>query len=104
LQQFDFDGKSSKSDVVAVESGLKAVEMIVFVDKSSSQLKISVFSVNSTSAIIRVYDLGGKQILNQEIELIKGYTNLSFPVQLNSGVFVSTLQTQTETVSKKFTN
>lgn len=104
LQQFDFDGKSSKSDVIAVESGLKTTEMMVYADQSTNELKLNIFSANTTSANIRVYDLSGKQVLNQAIELKKGYNNLSFSVQLNSGVFVSTLQTSVETISKKFTN
>ncbi|OAQ40282.1 hypothetical protein A5893_04840 [Pedobacter psychrophilus] len=104
LNQFDFDGNSAKSNIVAVESGLKAADMTIYANQSSNEVKLNIFSANKTSGTINIFDLAGKRVFNKTVELEKGYNNISLSVVLKSGLFVATLQTASETISKKFTN
>ncbi len=104
LEQVDFDGESSKSEIIAVASGIKSTEMTIYSASSSNQVKLSVLSGNSSSATIGIYSIGGQKILSQTIKLNKGYNDVVLPVSLTSGIFVATLQTPSETISKKFTN
>ncbi len=104
LNQVDFNGVSAKSNIVAVESGLKAADMTIYANQNSNDVKLNIFSPNKTSATINIFDLAGKRVLNKSVELEKGYNNISLSVVLKSGLFVATLQTTSETISKKFTN
>ncbi|HET8827827.1 MAG TPA: T9SS type A sorting domain-containing protein [Pelobium sp.] len=102
LEQVDFDGKSSTSEIIAVKSGIKSTEMTIY--SAPNQLKVNVLSGNVTTAVINIYSVGGKVMLSQTIKLNKGYNNIELPVSLDSGIFVATLQTPSETISKKFKN
>ena len=104
LEQVDFDGESSKSEVIAVASGIRSTELTVYSTSNSNQIKMSVISGNSSPASIEIYSISGQKILSQTIKLNKGYNNVVLPVSLSSGIFVATLQTPSETISKKFTN
>ncbi len=104
LNQVDFDGNSAKSNIVAVESGLKAAEMTIYANQSSNEVKLNIFSANKTAGVINIFDLAGKRVFNKSVELEKGYNSISLSLVLKSGLYVATLQTASEIISKKFTN
>ncbi|TKB96915.1 T9SS type A sorting domain-containing protein [Pedobacter cryophilus] len=104
LNQVDFDGKSSKSDVKAIESGIKTTELTVYANKNTNEVGVSIFSANSTTADFKIFDISGRELLNKSISLNKGYNSFNLPLQLGNGVFVTTLRTPVETISKKFIN
>jgi hypothetical protein len=104
LNQVDFDGNSAKSNIVAVESGLKAADMTIYANQTSNEVKLNIFSANKTTGTINIFDLAGKRVFNKSVELEKGYNSISLSLVLKSGLFVATLQTASETISKKFTN
>jgi hypothetical protein len=104
LNQVDFDGQSSKSDVKAVESGIKTTELTVYANKNTNEVCVSIFSANATTADFKIFDISGRELLNKSISLNKGYNSFNLPLQLGNGVFVTTLKTPVETISKKFIN
>ena len=104
LNQIDFDGNSAKSNIVAVESGLKVADMTIYANQSANEVKLNIFSANKTAATLNIFDLAGKRIFNKSVELEKGYNNISLSLVLKSGLFIATLKTDSETISKKFIN
>nr|WP_294897910.1 T9SS type A sorting domain-containing protein [uncultured Pedobacter sp.] len=104
LNQVDLNGQSEKSNIVAVASGLKTSDMTVYTNQSANEVKLSIFSENAGNATVSIYNLGGKTLIRKTLTLSKGYNNITLPVSLGSGMFVATLQTPTETISRKFTN
>lgn len=103
LSQVDFNGNATRSNVVAVASGLEATNMTIYSDANSKEVKLNIFSANKTSGTVNIFDLQGKRIFSKTVELEKGYNNLSVALTINSGLFVATLETNSETISKKFT-
>lgn len=104
LNQVDFDGKSSKSKVIAVEFGSKKTDFTVFADKNANVLSGTIFADNATVGDMSITDMAGRVWLTQSVKLNKGDNVLNISVQLNDGVFIITLKTPMAIISKKFIN
>lgn len=102
LKQVDADGKSSESEVVAVKSNVAASNFRVFANKQEGTVKLTIFAANEGKGSIKIYDLNGRKLTEQQLGLNKGYNNVSVPFNGASGLHVASLTTASETVTQKF--
>ncbi|MBK0383296.1 T9SS type A sorting domain-containing protein [Pedobacter sp. SD-b] len=88
LVQHDFDGKTSTSNIIPVDSKISSAQLSVYA--AATNIKVSLSSPNKTKGLLQVFDISGRKILENNIEVSKGYNNFSLPLSLPNGVhFVS---------------
>lgn len=102
LKQFDVDGKSSDSEIIAIKSNVAASNFRVFANKQEGTVKLTIFAANEGKGSLRIYDLNGRKLTELQLSLNKGYTNVSVPFNGANGLHVASLTTATETVTQKF--
>lgn len=102
LRQVDADGKSSDSEVVAVKSNVAASNFQVVANRQEGSAKFTIFAANAGKGSIKIYDLNGRKLTEQQLALNKGYNNVSIPFNGANGLHVASLTTANETVTQKF--
>lgn len=101
LNQIDFNGKSTPSNIVAVKTGL--IENKVDLSASSSELKTTINSISSGVATLQVFDVSGHKVLNKTLQLQSGLNaNVTNINNLENGLYVARLIIGSQVVSKKF--
>lgn len=102
LRQKDFNGESSLSKVVAVSSDSKSLE-IIQVQNAGPSLKMEIISPTDAETDILVYDLAGKKIVKQRVQLTEGFNTIELATeQTVTGIHLIKLMNSETTVSKKF--
>jgi hypothetical protein len=102
LRQKDFNGESSLSKVVAVSSDSKSLE-IIQVQNAGQSLKMEIISPVNAETDILVYDLAGKTIAKQNVQLTEGFNTIELATeQTVTGIHLIKLMNSETTVSKKF--
>lgn len=102
LKQVDFDGQYSFSEVEAVKSNVAASNFKVAANKQNGTVKLTVYAANNGKATFKIYDLNGRKLAEQELNLSKGYSNVSVPFNGGNGLLIASLTTPTETLTQKF--
>jgi hypothetical protein len=100
LVQYDFDGKSSKSDVIPVNSTIANSSLTVYA--AASSVNVSINSANATNGTLKIFDITGKKLNETKLSLTKGFNTLSLPLSLNSGIHVINFITSAEIINSKF--
>jgi hypothetical protein len=100
LVQHDFDGKSSKSDIIPVNSAVASSSLTVYAAVSS--VDVSINSANQTDGSLQIFDLAGKKLNETRLTLTKGFNTLSLPLSLNSGIYVVSFVSEAEVINSKF--
>jgi len=79
LRQVDFDGKETFSEIVSAKFIGKFDEITVFPQPASSEATIYLHSSANESGTMKVYDINGKRIHSNNIQLVEGgnYLNLN---------------------------
>ncbi|WAC41148.1 T9SS type A sorting domain-containing protein [Pedobacter sp. SL55] len=102
LNQIDYNGNPTLSKIEAVKSNVAATNFKVVANKQDGNIKLTIFAANEGKATLKIYDLNGRKITEQELSLSKGYANLSVPISGASGLHIASLTTATETITQKF--
>lgn len=102
LKQVDNNGTSALSKVEAVKSNVAASNLRVSANRQDGTVKLTVFAANEGNATFKIYDLNGRKITEQVLNLSKGYSNVSVPFNGGNGLHIASLTTVTETVTQKF--
>ncbi|MDQ8005638.1 MAG: T9SS type A sorting domain-containing protein [Pedobacter sp.] len=102
LKQVDNNGNLALSEVEAVKSNVAASNLKVAASKQDGTVKLTVFAANEGKATFKIYDLNGRKITEQALNLSKGYSNVSVPFNGGNGLHIASLTTATETVTQKF--
>lgn len=102
LSQVDFNGNTSASKVEAVKSNVAASTFKVAANKQDAVVKLTVFAANEGKATFKIYDLNGRKISEQTLNLSKGYSNMSIPFNGGNGLHIASLTTANEIVTQKF--
>ncbi len=103
LNQFDFDGKNTKSAVVAVTVDLNKSAFHVYASKEESEIEVSVYSSTNTNAQFTVFNASGRKLLNQTLSLSQGLNLVKIAApQMQAGLNIATLSTATENLNLKF--
>jgi hypothetical protein len=100
LVQYDFDGKSSKSDVIPVNSAIASSSLTVYA--AASSVNVSINSANATDGTLQIFDITGKKLNETKLSLSKGFNTLSLLLSLNSGIHVVNFVTGSEVIKTKF--
>lgn len=102
LEQVDYDGKSERSSIIAINSGLTPTTLKVALNTDRSAVKISVYDFLGGKSSLILYDITGNKVISENVFLEKGASEFSRRVNLQKGVYVIVLKTATENKSAKF--
>lgn len=102
LEQVDFDGNSTKYQIIAITSGLQATQFTI--SESLNCLNLNIQIAQATSTQIDVHSIEGKLLMSQIYNLNKGYNSIPLAISLKRGYFIVSLISPTEIVTKKFIN
>lgn len=92
LNQVDYNGKSTKSKVIAIRADLQ-VQQFKIISMDNNNLVFSVYSHEDASGTIIINSLSGQTILNTTIALQKGLNQYSISIPtLSRGVYISNLR------------
>lgn len=101
LNQIDIDGKSSKSEIRAVNSGIRNADFAVFADNGN--IKVAAFLASTGKASLVLTDVSGRKAFEESYSLSKGQNLLNISTaNLKTGIYVATLSSAGEAVSVKF--
>lgn len=100
LKQIDFDDKSAVSDVVSAIAKIEEVKLSVYA--SSSSVSVNINSPNQTKGILNLFDINGKKLATQTVDLTKGFNEINFAQSLNTGTYFINLSADGKTTSLKF--
>lgn len=104
LDQTDFDGTTTSSEVITLQRGEVPFGIIgVSPIPAVNTLSVDFSSVNDAVVILSVYDASGKLVLNQEVEATHGLNTTSIDVSnYAAGVYFLTVNNGQETLSTRF--
>lgn len=101
LKQVDFDGTSSYSKIIAVEtSGKQSNEQATVVPNPvTDKSKLVIVSAGGEKANIQLSSLTGKSLYKKELQLRAGSNEVELPVlsKLESGMYILTIEKSGET-------
>lgn len=102
LKQVDFDGNSSLSKVVAVKSLLEKTALSVIGKPNQQTVEFAFMAEDNGVATIKVSDLSGKKLVEQNIRVVKGQQVTQLPFNLPKGLYIGSLQQSGVLSSQKF--
>jgi len=103
LRQVDYDGKSEKSDIIAVKSTLETITaMSVSVPSDQDYIKLFIFSTVNEAAEVHINGVLGNHIASQKIHLTKGENVVQVPVKAANGIYLANLVSETQHIRAKF--
>lgn len=102
LNQIDLNGSSSKSEIIAVISGFKKTELNVSPSADGTSINASIYSANAKTGSLKIFSLSGRKLLAIPVSLDSGSSQINVPVKLNRGLYLLTLTTDKELITKKF--
>lgn len=100
LNQIDFDGKSEKSNIVAVNTGMQPETFTL--QKDGNAIQAIAYSDSNASAIIIIVDVTGHLLFTTEVKLQKGQNYIPLNMSVSNGVYVVTLYADGKSNSIKF--
>jgi hypothetical protein len=100
LVQHDFDGKTSSSDVISVDSKIAGSQLSVYA--ASSDVKITLSSPNKTKGKLQLFDISGRKLSETSVEVNKGYNTFSLPTAIQNGIHFLRYTTESEIINQKF--
>ena len=103
LRQVDYDGKSEKSDIIAVKNTLETTAtMSVSAPADQDYIKLFILSAANEAAEVHINGILGNNIVSQKINLVKGENVVQVPVRTVNGIYVANLVSATQHISTKF--
>ncbi|MFD1630003.1 hypothetical protein [Pseudopedobacter beijingensis] len=103
LQQFDKDGKSEFYGPVQVTTTIEKTDFNIYASALKAIAEVSVYSATKQQGKIRILDINGQVLLEESLNLEKGYNKISLPVnRAKAGVQIAILNAQAEVITKKF--
>lgn len=101
LEQVDFDGKTQKSEVVAVKTDIKDKTLRIKAD--GDQLEATIYADGAGAASLSIANVSGQKVYNDKLQLTNGYNQHSVNIaQLQAGVYIATVVVNGKAYSQKF--
>ncbi len=102
LNQVDFDGKNTPSNVIAIKTGL--TESTITAYATSKELSFTVNALKAGIVRAQIFDVAGRKILDKTINLTVGVNiNTLNIADLQQGVYIAKISTDGgKTLSQKF--
>jgi hypothetical protein len=98
LKQTDYDGKYTYSGIIAIsltdESAAPFELLSANPNPFQNDIFLSVSSIAEGTSIIRLYDMNGKQVKDQEVEIQEGVSTLTFSnnADLRKGTYMVSVE------------
>jgi hypothetical protein len=103
LKQIDFDGKYQEYGPVIVKANVKAFSFGFYTSKNSADINFNVTATKAENATIRIFDLTGRKLAESIINLEAGNHQFKLGnLNLSDGIYIATITTNNEFLSKKF--
>ncbi|MFZ4796872.1 MAG: T9SS type A sorting domain-containing protein [Bacteroidia bacterium] len=99
LNQIDFDGTSSKSKMVLITSNNENNGITIFPNPSNGTFNISFESKNNSAAKLKIIDVFGKTVWQNERTLLNGINAIN--VNLNKGNYILIVEENSKLTTKK---
>ncbi len=100
LKQFDFDGTISNSTIIAVKSNI--TETTFSINTSAALLNIQIISANNNLVKLGVYDINGRKLMEQDLNLTKGPNEVNVNKILSPGIYFFKLNDNDKVTTQKF--
>ncbi|MBN2777279.1 MAG: T9SS type A sorting domain-containing protein [Bacteroidales bacterium] len=98
LKQFDFDGTSSESEIISLESSTKSVEFTVYPNPSNKYFNINIQSNQEDIFQLLLFDLTGRIIYSNSISVSGFETSHTIDAsEIPSGTYVLQITSQKRT-------
>jgi phosphatidylserine/phosphatidylglycerophosphate/cardiolipin synthase-like enzyme len=102
LKQVDLDGTVSLSKIESINYTIQSEESLA-VNYSNNTLTLFINKNLAGQSEVSLFDLSGKQILNQNILLSSGSSSVALPAILKAGVYVVRIKGLNSLMTEKFT-
>lgn len=104
LKQIDFDGKTQEYGPVAVSVNFNSESLQISSQPNQSEVLVFLNSNISKAIEINIYDLAGRNIINQKTNADAGINTFKLPAAvLNKGIHILKITSVDGTLIKKFT-
>ncbi|GEM_PF-101978 len=100
LEQVGFDNGISNSRVIYITTETNKSTLSVYTKNDA--IHVDTYSLKDKKSRLVITDISGKKILQQGLELQKGYNTITIPATLPAGIYVATLPSDSELISVKF--
>lgn len=101
LNQIDFNGKVTPSDIIAVKTGLS--ENTFTINATENDLKLTINALKPDKASFQLFDISGRKMMDKNINLESGLNLNTFNIaDLNNGIYVLRLTIGSQISSQKF--
>ncbi len=100
LVQHDFDGKTFSTNVISVDSKIIASQLSAYV--STLEVNIILSSPIKTKGKLHLFDISGKKLAENLVEVSKGINSFSLPVGIQSGIHFLRYTSDSEIINYKF--
>ncbi|MEZ5048285.1 MAG: T9SS type A sorting domain-containing protein [Saprospiraceae bacterium] len=97
----DLDGKSSMSNVIAVEMALGTRDLVerIFPNPTTNAITVDFVSISDQAITVELFDITGKIIYQKKYNVTIGSNNLNLDMsQLSSGVYMLRLESYNNVV------
>ncbi len=99
LRQVDTDGAYSETDVIVVKQGEKPTELQVYATEGI--LRARLYSSIAGPGKLSVYDISGKRLYEESLDLVSGYQDHLLGSGYHSGIYIVVFSNSKEAVSQK---
>ena len=100
LVQHGFNGKTTSSTIISVNSKIDAAKLSVYA--SGSNVKVSVSSPNKTKARLQIFDFFGRKLAEHTISVNKGFNHFNLPLILPNAIHFARYTSDNEVINHKF--
>ncbi|WP_017260027.1 T9SS type A sorting domain-containing protein [Pedobacter arcticus] len=94
LQQIDFDGKTSLSEILAIDFSFATAGFSVYSPIDEQYITVFVTSNTNTKENLRILDLSGKLLLQASVNLESGQNTIKLPLSVAKGMYLAILKNQ----------
>ena len=99
LRQVDTDGSYSETEAIVVKQGEKVTELQAYA--SDGVLRTKVYSSVPGPGKLSVYDMSGKRLYEEGLDLVSGFQEHVLGSGFHSGIYIVVFSNSKDTVSQK---
>lgn len=101
LQQVDADGRTEKSQIIAINNVSESSQITVTAIANSSQVQVQYSSAQASQADAAIYDMNGSKIAGRQISLNIGFNTFKMVAEMPAGAYVFTLRNKEISILRK---
>ena len=103
LKQIDFDGKSEEFGPIVIKTDIKSINFEVYATKNNADVSLNILGIKAEKVTIKIFDLTGRKLTEKTFDLEVGNNQFNLNMlNMSEGIYVATLTTDQNFLSKKF--